>query len=98
MEVDEVSIEDYSCPNPEVDQNGTFQTFINMSSNFASIIEAFGKGRTPPTLKLISENVASFGKIIAIFGENYDGGDFCKGLLFTVQASNVAKTISDFQT
>ena len=35
---------------------------------------------------------------MAIFGENYDGGDFCKGLLFTVQATNVAKTISDFQT
>ena len=33
----------------------------------------------------------------AVFGENYDGGDFCQGLLFTYNGLKVTEAFQNYQ-
>ena len=47
------------------------------------------KGEPNPMLDNAVEMVQSFGKISAIFDDSYEGGEFCKGLLFSKEASKV---------
>ena len=47
------------------------------------------KGEPNPMLDQALEMVQSFGKISAIMDESYEGGQFCKGLLFSKEATKV---------
>ena len=47
------------------------------------------KGQPNPMLDNALEAVQAFGKISAVFDPEYEGGEFCKGLLFSKEASRV---------
>ena len=47
------------------------------------------KGEPNPMLDMALDAVQAFGKISSLFDEDYDGGEFCKGLLFSKEASRI---------
>ena len=55
----------------------------------AMMMKNMKPGEPTPWLDMAIETSASLGKISAIFDENYDGGEFCKGLLLAKEASYV---------
>lgn len=42
-----------------------------------------------PIIDPVFDSALAFAKISAIFDENYDGGEFCKGLLFSNEVSKI---------
>merc|ERR1712061_557173 len=55
----------------------------------AMMVKNMKNGEPTPWLDMVIETSSSFGKISSIFDENYDGGEFCKGLLLAKEASFV---------
>ena len=37
-------------------------------------------------------------KLNDVFDDNYDGGDFCKGLYFGIESTEISETIYDYYT
>ena len=46
-------------------------------------------GESNPNLELAFEFAQTLAKISGLFNESYDGGDFCRGLIFAKEASTV---------
>ena len=51
---------------------------------------SMNKGAEPsPMIDFAIEGAESFGKIYYLFDEDFEGTDYCKGLLFTNEASKI---------
>ena len=53
------------------------------------MMQNMNQGKPNPMVELGIQTATALGKISGIMNENYDGGEFCKGLLFAKEASNV---------
>ena len=73
--------EDYSCPLAEI--KPSFQTYINMLQPMAMMLKNMKNGESTPWLDTVIETTPSLGKIYSVYDENYDGGEFCRGLILT---------------
>ena len=85
--------EDYSCEAATVDPK--IQTYIDMAAPMKMMMANMNKGQPNPMLDNALDAVQAFGKISFIFDESYDGGEFCKGLLFSKEASRVVFKIGN---
>ena len=83
----EDQFEDYSCEPVKVDPK--IQTYIDMAAPMKMMMMNMNKGEPNPLLDMALEAAQAFGKISSIFDEEYDGGEFCKGLLFSKEASKI---------
>ena len=87
----EEAFEDYSCPVPTMKPQ--MQTYIDMAKPMAMMMKNMNQGKDIPFVDFIFESMESVGHISALFDEDYDGGEFCKGLLFSKDASKVVFAI-----
>ena len=55
----------------------------------AMMMKNMKQNEPTPWLDIAIEGSSSLGKISSIFDENYDGGEFCRGLLLAKEASYV---------
>eukprot|EP00354_Favella_ehrenbergii_P004477 CAMPEP_0170451498 /NCGR_PEP_ID=MMETSP0123-20130129/718_1 /TAXON_ID=182087 /ORGANISM="Favella ehrenbergii, Strain Fehren 1" /LENGTH=121 /DNA_ID=CAMNT_0010713207 /DNA_START=144 /DNA_END=509 /DNA_ORIENTATION=- len=83
----EEAFEDYSCPSASVSPQ--MQTYIDMAKPMQMMVTNMNKGEPMPALDAALEFAMSMGKVMGVFSEEYDGGEFCKGLLFSKEASKV---------
>ena len=83
----EEQFQDYSCEAVQVDPK--IQTYIDMAGPMKMMMGNMNKGEPMPLLDNALEAVQAFGKINSLFDQDYDGGEFCKGLLFSKEASRV---------
>ena len=83
----EEQFKDYDCAPVVVDPK--IQTYIDMAGPMKMMMQNMNKGEPNPMVDQALEMVQSFGKISAIMDESYEGGQFCKGLLFSKEATKV---------
>ena len=85
------AFEDYSCPpaamKPQV------QTYIDMAKPMAMMMKNMNQGKDMPFIDFAFDSLESIGHISSLFDEDYDGGEFCKGLLFSKDASKIVFAI-----
>ena len=60
-----------------------------MAAPMKMMMMNMNKGEPNPMLDMALDAAQAFGKISSIFDEDYDGGEFCKGLLFSKEASKI---------
>ena len=89
----EEQFEDYSCSPVQVDPK--IQTYVDMAAPMKMMMQNMNKGEPNPMIDMVLDGVKAFGKISSIFDEDYDGGDFCKGLLFSKEASKIVFKIGN---
>ena len=65
------------------------QTYIEMAKPMQMMMTNMNKGEPMPFVDAAIEFAVALGKVMAVFGEEYDGGEFCKGMLFSKEASKV---------
>ena len=93
----EDQFEDYSCPPAKVAQK--IQAYIDMAQPMKMMMQNMhnsqngGPNAKPSPMvtyaDIAMEAAMSMGKISSLFDEMYDGGEFCKGLLFAREASYI---------
>ena len=83
----EEQFKDYDCEVAVVDPK--IQTYIDMAGPMKMMMANMNKGQPNPMLDNALEAVQAFGKISAIMDESYEGGQFCKGLLFSKETTKV---------
>ena len=83
----EDQFEDYSCEAVTIDPK--IQTYIDMAAPMKMMMMNMNKGEPNPMIDMALDAAQAFGKISSIFDEDYDGGEFCKGLLFSKEASRI---------
>ena len=83
----EEQFQDYDCEAPTVDPK--IQQYIDMAEPMKMMMANMNKGQPNPLLDNALDAVRAFGKVSALFDEDYEGGEFCKGLLFSKEASRV---------
>merc|ERR1712156_457115 len=87
----EEAFEDYSFPaahmKPQV------QTYIDMAKPMAQMMKNMNQGKDMPFFDFAFDSMESIGRISSLFDEDYDGGEFCKGLLFSKDAGKIVFSI-----
>ena len=83
----EEQFEEYSCPASELSPQ--IQQMINMALPMKMMAQNMNKGEPNALVDAAFEGLELIGHIQGIFNEDYDGGEFCKGLLFAKEASTV---------
>ena len=83
----EEQFQDYDCEPAVIDPK--IKTYIDMAEPMKMMMKNMSKGESNPLVDNALEVVQAFGKISAVFDENYEGGEFCKGLLFSKESSRV---------
>ena len=82
----EEQFQDYECETPKPDAK--IQQYIDMVAPMMMMMKNMNK-----VDNLMMDNaleaIQAFGKISAVFDENYEGGEFCKGLLFSKELSRL---------
>ena len=59
------------------------------------MVRNMNHGEPMPALDLAFELASGLGKAYSLFNEDYDGGEFCKGLLFAKEASTVVYKVGN---
>ena len=94
MRDDEKAFEDYSCDRPKIEKS-----FIHTLNSFVQPMKLMaGMSQDPLIEKMINsveKFINSIGNIIAVFGGDYDGGDFCGGLVFGKYGAKMLTDIAD---
>ena len=83
----EEQFEDYSCEPVQIDPK--IKTYIEMAGPMKMMMANMNKGEPNPMLDTALDAVQAYGKISSLFSLEYDGGEFCKGLLFSKEASRI---------
>ena len=89
----EDQFEDYSCP--AVGVKPSIQTYIDMALPAKLMMQNMNQGKPSPVMDLAFDAAVAFGKIYSVFDEDYDGGEFCQGLMFSKEASKVVFKIGN---
>ena len=90
----EDQFEDYDCPAAKVSPQ--MQTYIDMAKPMQMMVQNMNKGEPMPGLEIALEFAVTVGKVMGVFSEEYDGGEFCKGLLFSKEASKVVFKVGNW--
>ena len=95
---DDNAFADYSCPKPEIVKNQGFLSQINDMIAPMKLMAGMVKGqdqKLSSIIGVIEPFLLSINEITAIFGGNYDGGDFCSGLIFGKDSSKMLTSIAE---
>ena len=77
----EEQMNDYACPEVVIPEQ--VKTFMDMIAPMKMMMENMNKGQHNPMVDFIDTSSQQFGRIYALFSDDYDGGEFCKGLIFS---------------
>ena len=55
------------------------------------LVQAMNKNNQWPFLDFVVHSTLNLGRMHALWSENYDGGDFCQGLLFTYEGLKITE-------
>ena len=85
----EEQFNDYQCD--AVSPSKQVQTYIDMAKPMQMMLQNMNKGKDSemPYFELALDAASAIGKMQALFSEEYDGGEFCQGLLFSKEASKI---------
>ena len=91
---------DYSCPMPVIsDRIKQFETMVApMKTMFVSMTNGKdGADKVSPFLDTLEKVVHQGSIVISLFASEYDAGDFCKGLIFAKEVSQMLmKVFGDY--
>ena len=83
----EEQFEDYSCPASVIAPQ--YQSMIDMALPMKMMMQNMNQGKPNPTLDTAFE-VAMVGfRVASLFAPDYDGGEFCKGLVTAKEGSTI---------
>jgi len=57
------------------------------------MMENMNKGQHIPALDFVQQSTHQIGMIYSLFSEDYDGGDFCRGLIFSHEAGQLMLSV-----
>ena len=60
-----------------------------MAAPMKMMMANMNKGEPMPMIDTALEAITAFGKISSIFNDGYEGGEFCRGLIFSKEASRI---------
>ena len=89
----EEQFEDYSCEAVQVDPK--IMQMVNMAAPIKMMMGSMNKGEEMPMIDTALDAISAYGKISSLFAVDYDGGEFCKGLLFSKEASRIVFKIGN---
>ena len=72
------------------------QTYIDMAMPMKAMLTGMSQGKPNAGLDIAFEFAMTAAKMMSVFSGSYDGGEFCKGLLFSKDASKVVYKIGSF--
>lgn len=84
---DEQSFKDYSCPSPTLDPSA--KMWIDMIVPMKSMMEGMNEGKPVPAMETLTHVTKQLSIVYSLFWSEYDGGDFCQGLIFSKEVSAV---------
>lgn len=87
---DETHFKDYSCAMPALDPQA--KVWIDMVSPFKIMAENMNGGKHIAFLDTIADMTKQLAILYSLFWTEYDGGDFCKGLIFSKEIGTVLLT------
>ena len=88
---------DYSCPKPEIVNNHNFLGQINDMIAPMKLMAGMVKGqdeKLSSVIGVVETFLLSINEMTAILGGNYDGGDFCSGLIFGKDSATMLTEIA----
>ena len=96
-DIDGDSFADYSCPEMQPFMvRSQVHKYVGMASPVYSMLKyASGKNWTP-LLDLVYKSAENLDQGLAVFGAFYDGGDFCKGLVYSQIATKTAMNFAEY--
>lgn len=87
---DETQFADYSCAMPAVAPEA--KMYLDMITPFKGMIEGMNQGKHIAALDTLSQITKQLAILYSLFFTEYDGGDFCKGLIFAKEGATIAMT------
>ena len=89
----EEQFEEYSCPSAAVSPQ--IKQMLDMAMPMKMMAQNMNQGQPNPLLDAAFEGMQLIGEIQDLFDEEYDGGEFCRGLVFAKEASTVVFKIGN---
>ena len=83
----EEQFEEYSCPDSKVSPQ--IKQMLDMAMPMKMMAQNMNQGQPNPLLDAAFDGMDLIGHIQGLFEEDYDGGEFCRGLIFAKEASTV---------
>ena len=87
----EEQMNDYACPEVVIPEQ--VRTYMDMIKPMKMMMENMNKGQHNPMVDFIDSSAQQVGRLYALFSDDYDGGEFCKGLIFSHEAGQLVLTI-----
>lgn len=84
---DEDQFEDYSCPMPVLSPYA--KSWIDMFKPFKAMMEGMSQGKPSPLLETMNSLMKQIAILYSLFWEEYDGGDFCQGLITAKELATI---------
>ena len=82
---------DYSCSEVEISRE--VKGYMDMVMPMKMMMQNMNQGKSHPFLEFIEKGTQQIGKIYSLFSDEYDGGDFCQGLIFSHEAGQLILTV-----
>ena len=87
---DETQFKDYSCAMPVVAPEA--KMYLDMITPFKGMLEGMNQGKHIAALDTLSQVTKQLAILYSLFYTEYDGGDFCKGLILSKELATIAMT------
>ena len=96
-DIDGDSFADYSCPEMQPFMvRSTVHRYVAMATPVYQTIKYVSGKNWTPLVDLIYKSVENLDLGLAVFGSLYDGGDFCKGLIYSQIATKTAMNFAEY--
>merc|ERR1712083_1288676 len=93
MSEDQMS--EYACSEVEISRE--VHGYIDMITPMKMMFQNMNKGQSNPMIDFVDKSTHQIGMLYSLFSDEYDGGDFCQGLIFSHEAGqlmlNVGKSM-----
>lgn len=84
---DETHFKDYSCAMPMLDPQA--KVMIDMITPFKAMAENMNQGKHVAILDTLSDMTKQIAILYSLFQTEYDGGDFCMGLILSKEVATI---------
>ena len=84
---DEKQFADYSCPMPTLAPQA--KMFLDMIVPMETRMKNMNQGKPVPALETLSSMTHQLAILYSLFWGEYDGGDFCQGLIFSKEIGTI---------
>ena len=81
----------YGCPDVKI--TSQVQTYMDMVLPMKMMFENMNKEVHNPAIDLIEQSTYQIGMLYSLFSDEYDGADFCQGLIFSHEAGQIVLTV-----